>query len=353
MTESKAGRAAVLICAATLALALGCASDKDAPVYDTAANPHGLPIQACNMLDAIEAGQMVSYDVITESFGRLYLENQELLENKHWKEIITRLGDKFHSRADELIKSGVRSYSQAAGFYMLASFSAPDDAELAKTAALFTTWREMTERVDAEYACSPISRHLAERLGFIRHFVLGDSLQRDFAEQFLVHQLLDSILTSGSDEKLAELSDPDRALLAFLKLGNSIPGALVGQFTGPAVDLIAYRLVAVAQGRSRIELYMTAPGALATDYRIMLSYQVSAPDVEGQVETKTVVKEFDPFTPTSRWKPGETMVVTTVLGHTTELSKGQIVLTSAVDGSSGSSSTPVFLSLVAEMPCSH
>jgi hypothetical protein len=305
------------------------------------------------MLDAIEAGRLVNYDVITESFGRLYLENQELLENEHWKEIITRLGSKFHYRADKLIEHGVQSYSQAAGFYILASFSVPDDTQLAKKAALFTTWKEMTERVDAEYTCSPISQHLANRLEFIRHFVFGDSLQKGFAEQFLVHQLLDSLLASGGNYDLPELSEPDYALLSFLKLSDAEPGEGVGQFTGPAVDLIAYRLVAVAQGRSRLELYVIPQEAITTDYRVRLSFDILVPNDEGKVELETVVKEFDPFTPTSRWKPGETMVATTVLTHTAELSRGQVVLVAADEGSSGSSSTPIDLSLVAEMPCSR
>ncbi len=330
---------------------MSCGSDKDAPVYDTKANPHGLPIQACEMLDAIEAGQLVNYDVITEAFGRLYLENQELLENKHWKDIIRKLGRKFHRRADKLIENGVQSYSQAAGFYMLASFSEPDDSQLAGRAALFTTWKEMTERVEAEYACSPISQHVADRLDFIRHFIFGDSLQRDFAEQFLRRQLLDSLLTTGKNV-LSELSEPDYALLSYLKLSNREPGGRVGQFTGPAADLIAYRLVTVAQGRSRLELYVLPQEELPRDYRVQLSFDVLVPDDDGQIETRTVVKEFDPFIPTSRWKSGEMMAVTTVIAHTTELSRGRVVLV-ADDGLSDNRSTPIDLSLVAEMPCSH
>lgn len=350
VTKSIAGRAAVLICAATLALALGCASDKDAPVYDTAANPHGLPAQACDLIDAIEAGQLVNYDVITESFGRLYLENQELLENKHWKEIITRLGSKFHRRADELIKQGVPSYSQAAGFYMLASFSAPDDSELAKTAALFTTWKEMMEKMDYDYTPSPTSEKLTDRLDFIRCFIFSDTLERAFAEQFLVHQLLDSLVESSSTD---ELSGPDQGLLAYLKLSDRSPSAPVGQFTGPAVRLIAYQLLNVADGKSRLELYMDSQEVITIDYRISLSFTMPVPNDQGDVEMQDVVRELTPFTPTSRWKQGETVVATTILAHTTELAQAQIVLVAADQESSVGNSTPIDLSLVSGMPCSR
>lgn len=313
MTKSMTGRGAVLICVATLALALGCASDKDAPVYDTAANPHGLPAQACDLIDAIEAGQLVNYDVITESFGRLYLENQELLENKHWKEIITRLGGKFHRRADELIKQGVPSYSQAAGFYMLASFSAPDDSELAKTAALFTTWKEMMEKIDYDYIPSPTSSEFTDRLDFLRCFVLGDSLERKFAEEYLVHQLLDSIVSSrGSDDQLS-LSSTDRALLLYLgitkdtrkdplrKRGNpSLRPNL-----NPPVQPIAFRLVAVGPLRVRAELYFKATEAISEDFLVAITMDTVGEDSSVRTHGERQYIHFEPLQPTSSWMPGQ------------------------------------------------
>lgn len=342
-----------LLFVAIFAVLSGCSNDKDTSVYDTTANPLGLPTQACELLDAIEAGQLIHYDVITDSFGRLYLENQELLENEHWKEIIRKLGSKFYNRANELIKRGVQSYSQAAGFYILASFSAPDNLQLAEKAALFTAWKKIMESADTKYTCSPVSRHLSERLDFIRYFVFGDSIQNKFAEQFLVHQLLDSMISTYSSKGFADQSPANQALLSYLKLSNSKPTNPVGQFTGPAVDLIAYRLVTFADGMSRFELYMVSQEAISTDYLIRLSSDTSIPNDDGQAELETVIREFAPFTPTSRWKPGETIVATTLLPHTTKLSQGQVMLIAASDSSLTSNSTPIDLSLVAEMPCTE
>jgi len=353
VTRSITGTVAAILCVAVIAIPFGCGYDKDTPVYDTTTNPHGLPAQACELLDAIEAGQLVSYDVITESFGRLYLENQELLENEHWKEIITRLGSKFHQRADELAKQGVPFFSQAAGFYILAAFSAPDDTQLARKAALFTTWKEVTERVDAGYTCSPLSKHLADRLDFVRHFLFGDSLQRAFAEQFLVHQLLDSLVALDDNDEPARLSDPDRALLAWLEVSDNDVSDLIGRFTEPSVNLIAYRVVAVAPSRSRIELYTTAESAIADQYRVQISFEKQVPDDQGQLEMEEVVKEFDFAPAIGPWKPGGVIVATTVLAHAAKLSGAQAVLVASDDESSDTHSTPIDLSLDAEMPCSH
>lgn len=314
MTKSATGRAAALLFVAALTLALGCASDKDAPVYDTAANPLGLPAQACDLLEAIEAGRLVHYDVITEAFGRLYLENQELLENEHWKAIVTRLGDKFHSRADELIKSGVRSYSQAAGFYMLASFSAPDDTELAKTATLFTAWKEMMEKIDSDYIPSPTSVELADRLDFLRCFVFGDSLEQAFAQQFLIHQMLDSMMSLPVGIDPASLSRPDAALLTYLGI---IDGKAAGVWPSTAhlisAPFWARRLVAVGPERVRVELYFTTSEPISADFRIALALSSVTEHPIMPQEEDLEYSHISPIQSSEGWSLGQIRVASTII----------------------------------------
>ncbi len=298
MSRFSIKRAAILLLIIVIEVA-GCGGDKDTSVYDTQANPYGFPTQACELIDGIESGQLVSYDVITESFGRLYLENQELLENNHWKEIIEKLGKKFEQRADEMIAAGISSYSQAAGFYMLASFSNPNNAALAETAALFATWKERMEKMDYDYTPYPTSSEFTDRLEFLRCFVLGDSLERRLADRFLVHQLLDSIISASGDRQLSELSRPDQALLSFLGIGDMSELEPLTSVAGLPVDLLAARVVTVGPQRVRAELYLEATEEISEDFHVSIAIDSS------QVTNNEQLIHFAPVNPTSRWKVGQ------------------------------------------------
>jgi hypothetical protein len=98
---------------------------------------------------------------------------------------------------------------------------------------------------------------------------------------------------------------------------------------------------------------MVSQEVIATDYLIRLSFDTPIPNDDGQTELETVIRELAPFTPTSRWKPGETIVATTLVHYSTKLSRGQVMLIAASDSSSTSNSTPIDLSLVAEIPCTE
>ena len=313
MTDIAKSRVLVFLCMIGLCLLIGCGAEEEAPVYDTTANPHGFPKAACDMLDAIEAGQLATYDVITEAFGRLYLENQELLENRHWQEVIKLLGRKFHHRADEMLQQGVTSYTRAAGFYLLAAFANPNDARLSEKAQLFTAWKETVEKLDYNYVPLPTSHELTDRLDFLRCFVLGDSLQRRFAEEYLVHQLLDSLRATtglvGPGGK--ELSLADKALITWLwyfdiRITEEV--SYIGDSFLTAI--VTYRVVPIGSDRYRLELYFRPSSKIeaedlaltvlvdSTNYR-----PASVFDVED-----CLALSFEPIKPTSTWKPLEIQV---------------------------------------------
>lgn len=301
------------LCMIGMCLLIGCGAEEEVAVYDTTANPHGFPTPACDMLDAIEAGRLATYDVITEAFGRLYLENQELLENRHWQEVIKLLGRKFHHRADEMLQQGVTSYTRAAGFYILAAFANPNDAELSEKAQLFTAWKETVEKLDYNYVPLPTSYELTDRLDFLRCFVLGDSLQRRFAEQYLIHELLDSMVATEVATDLSSISPVDGMLLAYLRM---VPIASAGPITTwktPPVHLLARRLVAVGPQRVRAELYFTAVDAVSENFRVALAVD---PVAEGDSVSPGGIPEYRyhiPQVPTSSWSPHRINITSMIL----------------------------------------
>ncbi len=357
MTDIAKSWVTTFLCMIGLCLLIGCGAEEEAAVYDTAANPHGFPTPACDMLDAIEVGRLATYDLITEAFGRLYLENQELLENRHWQEVIKQLGRKFHSKADKLSEHGVRSYSQAAGFYILAAFANPNDAQLSEKAQLFTAWKDVIQSLDAVYACSPTSEKISHRLDFLRHFILGDTLQRAFAHQFLVHQLLDSILSAQPAATVRSLPVTHRAFLAYLALSDPPADERIDFQSGTAVDLIAYRVVAVSPNRWRAELYLVPRDAIEYDHDMILSHGGSMVDSAGETRHYNKSVKFDPIDPTSTWKAGQVYVASTVFAHEITPTRLQFYLQQVDTGSGSQPSSqsslfaPIDLIVEAEMPC--
>lgn len=319
MTNIAKSWVTAFLCMIGTCLLMGCGAEEEAAVYDTTVNPHGFPAPACDMLDAIEAGRLATYDLITEALGRLYLENQELLENQHWQEVIKRLGRKFHSKADRFSEQGVRFYSQAAGFYILAAFANPNDAQLSEKAQLFTAWKETVEKIDYNYVPLPTSDELTDRLDFLRCFVLADSLRRRFAEEYLVHQLLDSMASSQVTTDRSSLSRADEALLAYVGITDSTSLEPLTKRDIPPVYLLAQRLVAVGQQRVRAELYFTATEEINEDFRVALAVDSVSGSSSDQPSANPVYRHFNPIHPTSSWSPGKIQVAATVLafGDTT------------------------------------
>ena len=238
---------------------IGCGYDPEKPVYDTSANPDGFPEDACQLLDRVEAGQLATFDLITEAFADLYLDHQELLENRKWHDVIGRLGSKFTHRADELTGRGVNYYSQAAGFYSLASFARPGDREAEKKSALFATWERTVKTLGAGEMALLRNASLADRLGFLRHFVFGDEDQRRFAAQYLTSQLIDPLLTGDQTSKLAlrTLSKSDKAFLEFLPRPRETQFEPVARWNDPDLELIAYNVTRLDTNLVRAEIYLT------------------------------------------------------------------------------------------------
>lgn len=269
----------ILLSMAALGALLGCGSEDKGRVYDTNANPHGFPKAACDLLDAIETGQLATYDVITEAFGRLYLENNEMLENRHWQEVIRRLGSGFHRRADSLATRGVQHYTQAAGFYILAAFADPNDKSLSERARLFTAWKETTEGLGSGYLTSPTSDYLPDRLDFISHFVLGDSIEQAFADRYLTHRLLDSAAAAPTFRKVLDGLDPaDRALMSFLGYAEPIVAKPLVAWEEPSVGLMAYQFTPVGPERYRGELYFLLGQQFSPDILVELLFDASEQD---------------------------------------------------------------------------
>lgn len=338
VTNIAISRVMVFLCTIGLWLLIGCGAEEEAPVYDTTANPHGFPNAACELLDAIEAGRLATYDVITEAFGRLYLKDQELLENSHWHEVIKQLGGKFHRKADALAEKGVTSYSQAAGFYILAAFANPNDAELSEKAELFTAWKKTVEKIDYNYVPLPTSDKLTDRLDFLRCFVLGDSLQRRFAEENLVHQLLDSMAAShaAKGRSSLSLSRADEALLANLGITDSTSLGPLSKRDVPPVNLLAQRLVVIGPQRVRAELYFTAIEEINEDFRVALAVDSVSGGALDQFGVNPVYRHFDPIHPTSSWSPGQVQMAATVLAFDDSTAWVRVTFSRASKDDSGS-----------------
>jgi len=272
------GVLALLLCLAVLNLPIGCGKAHEEPVYDTAANPYGFPNDACELIDAVVAGRLATYDVITESFGRLYLEHNELLENRHWQEVIQRLGGSLQHRADSLTELGVGHYGQAAGFYMLAAFAQPDKSALSEKAKLLSAWKEMMKGLADDYRTSPNSPQLADRLDFLRHFVLGDSVEKVFADRYLVHQLLDSAMSGPSARHdTEELTTADRALLSSLGLGDD-QFQPIATWPDGGVALIAYKFIPVGPNRFRAEFYFDGEPERVAGLVVALQFETAKGD---------------------------------------------------------------------------
>ncbi|MFH1687701.1 MAG: hypothetical protein ABIE70_09295 [bacterium] len=287
--------------------ALGCGGDQSqAPIYDTSANPYGLPSQACSLLDRIEAGQLATFDLITDAFKQLYTDHPELLDNLHWREIIDRLGPRFTARADELVARGIGYYSQAAGFYTLASFAQPENDDARTRQRLFGAWTDGLDNLGATGAARKDMFSLAGAIEVTRQFVLGDSLEQQFAREFLVEDYLGRLIDSlPPGHSVSSLSVHDRAYLNGLNLGPMPNDKPLVEFAEPDLNLLSAAVVPLADGNLRLELCLVAEKPVAADW---------LPALKGAQPDGGIIT-ISPSTPTSVWTAGQTVLIGQVIKY--------------------------------------
>jgi len=244
---------------------LSCGSETDepvddytgGPVYDVAANPQGFPEAALELLRKLEAGRLNTYGQIIHEFGKLYEYNPDMLDNQDWHIITSRLGTKFKMMADQMVPRGVQFYTQAAGYYRLASFARPSDKKIASAASLFDAW---TRGMDAKLAWSGPVRDFEdpeEAVSLTRMFLCGDVEQNRFADSLLVQPYLAKLLPSRPDQSsLVDSLEPiDHAFLCYLGFASSAPEPLGGLESLP-VEFLPGRLTRTGDSTYRAEIYL-------------------------------------------------------------------------------------------------
>ena len=263
-----------LALAILLLTAIGCGqkSDSEAPLYDTQSNPQSFPQQACDVLNQIEAGQLATYDMITDAFNQLYTAHPELLDNTTWRQIIDGLGPRFFRKAQTLVESGVSNFTQAAGFYTLASFAQPSNVQAAQMSHLFEAWTTGIEELSLQGLTRETLQTLAGAVSITRHFVLGDSLQQEFARQYLLKGLLQARLdaVSGQADSLKSLTLPDRAFLASLGMIDRPAVEPIAAFEEPPLQVMTSRCYMARSGNLELELYCLASAAISDSCRLVL-----------------------------------------------------------------------------------
>ncbi len=280
-------------------LIAGCGDRTDEHVYDTENNPHGFPNRAVALLEQIETGRLATFDMITEGFDDLYTNHTELLDNEHWREVIKRLGRRFESRADEFVGRGIEYYSQAAGFYTLAAFAQPNNEALTHKSRLFEGWTAALRRVGSDQFGQGQPRTLTIMTRITRELMFGDSLQQEFARQYVIDGYLQPLVR---DSGAAHLPTADQALLEWMGLAKLTRYDPQVEFAEPPLHLVTAR-TAPARLNLRLELYFKATDSVDADWRLALNG--SDPD------TDTVI--IEPHPPTSEWRPDEVQIVTRMI----------------------------------------
>ncbi|MDH4155943.1 MAG: hypothetical protein OEW00_01525 [candidate division Zixibacteria bacterium] len=304
-------------------LATGCGNSSVERVYDTKSNPHDFPQMALGLLENIESGKLDTYDAIAGSFGQLYVDNPELLDDKNWQEIVHRLADVFRRRANELVAQGVQHYAQAAGLYTLAYFARPKDVQLKHMSSLFSVWLQGVEDTSlAVYKDIKGKDNPQYQINRVRRLYFGNSLEREFAETYLVRQVL-APLVQRQPEEIAELSAPDRAFLSSLNLADFSVTDPPVQFLEPRCDLAAYRVETLANDSLLVELYFIPQEKTTGDYTVALAVPSAAGT--GTAEPSAAPLSFAPEVASSQWVPGQVVAawrVVPVTGPIDSLSVG-------------------------------
>lgn len=300
------------------AVLLGCGYNPENPAYDTARNPDNFPPPAVALLEQIDEGKLADFDAITESFGELYTGHSELLDDPGWKRIIERLGSKFQFRAVRLRHQGIGSYTGAAGYYQLASFAQPEATQLARQAAMFSTWLKAARNpnIDLKPLLDSSQADLGSLIPVIRHFMLADTLHRAFFAKYLFKPLTSRLNAAEqlTEAALERLSGVDKALMILAGFFSVAVDERVAGFKdssgGTVVDLAAYRIRRLDSHRFAAELYWVPAVEIGVDYTVQLRLSTAdsvRPESFRSAGYTTITLEPQP--PSSTWKPGELAAV--------------------------------------------
>ena len=299
----------IIIIIAVLFFILGCGYNPKDPVYDTKNNPNNFPKQAILLLDKIDQVGLSQPDSIIEAFSNLYLSEQSLLENNQWKEIVSTLGLKFRYCADLLVEDGIEKYSQAVGYYTLASFARPGDLKLSAKQKLFAT---LTNEL-SEYFINSKNNYKNEKLSFtdtralidsFKNYYFKDSIHQEFSVKYLKNELLIPLVNHSSFKKdiIDSLSNSDKAFLKKLEVYNFKIKEPLTEFVQPEISLIAKNLIELDSNNFRIELYFIPREKIEEEYTI--AFWVDTSDSLDLIQGKASYSPFDflPSEPTSNWK---------------------------------------------------
>jgi hypothetical protein len=289
---------------ALLALVAGCGHDPNTSVYDTIGNPEGFPPQALRVIDAIDKGQLASYQAITDAFGELYSTRPDLLDNSQWEKIVTLLGVKFRLRADTLAARGTAYFEDAAKMYTLAAFARPQDEKIQARKQLFEVWdRAVNDSViNASTGVTPGLSGLDGQLAMLKYFLYGDSLQQAFAKDYLWPQALslDSVDAALKPSAVRPLSPIDRCFLSVVGFRHFMPETRLTSFAEPQIDLVAARVARRTGNWYDAELYFVPREDLARDY--IVAFRVTQSDSTGALSQERLSLDFHPGLRTNRWK---------------------------------------------------
>lgn len=290
-------------------LIVGCGPDPNAPVYDTKANPDGFSGVALDLINDVEAGQLVEFDQIVARFADLYTGESALLDNEAWKSIIDRLGVKFLYRAQTALEQGVDSYQDAAGNFMLASFAHPDDLDLSRMSRLFATWSDRVNLDTTGQYGDLVSASLVERVNVLRQFELGDSLSRVFSKEFLRPIILGANgISEFTASQIGQLAKVDLCLLDYAGLVPYETSDFRASWGESLVSLVAAEVTETRPGWYLVELYFMADKRIDKDFTIALQAMTedTLPSISGG-ELDFIPFDFSPVKATSQWTQGKIM----------------------------------------------
>ncbi|HOP08293.1 MAG TPA: hypothetical protein PLF13_13515 [candidate division Zixibacteria bacterium] len=253
----------LFLAVACLAVFIGCSNDSkseiDQPPYDLVANPDGFPDRAIELLQKIEDGQLVMYDLIVDNFADLYMVHPDLLENEKWHRVIRQVGRRFEDKAERLSARGIQFYLQAAGYYRLAAFADPDDDKLSEISRLFDTWSEGMAAMAAIDQVVRDFEDLDEACRVVRYFLFGNELQQRFGREYLTDKYLKALLDKEpSTVRLQSLEPVNQALLAWMGYYPAYEASPIGEFSRIPVELQATAIYPLDSIWTRFEFFVIA-----------------------------------------------------------------------------------------------
>ena len=299
-----------LICLICLFMIAACSEyDPQKPVYDTAKNPDNFPDMAIALLEDIENENLVGYDTILATFAELYTQNNHLLDDKNWKEVIKKLGMKFRYRADSLAAAGITDFYPAAELYGLAAFALPDDTSLKTTERTFNVWKKAVDSAPLAALGDSLGTGLDfdRQLQLLRSFLIDDSLHYRFGRDYLAPALLGQYTPESPLEPslVEKLSLPDKAFLNWLGAYFEPLDDKIIYFTEPVIDLVTAQISPLGDDWFTVEIYFIPRDTVRIDYTVAMRLNM-ARDVlpSGQRTPRLEVKPFDfyPVKPSTQWE---------------------------------------------------